>query len=296
LRRGCHAAGLGLATLALAACGPAGVSSESPVTLALAFQSSATYDYKVHVSATITVQTPNANGPVTSDIAGTARLQVLSTDAEGVTTVKISLTGLTTTVNGQSLYLTGKIPSSFTARIGKDGQLLGFGAETATTSSSASASGLDQLTPLLPDHPVRPGDTWTKDTNQPNPLGGGGSTTVHSTNKFVRYETVNGVRAAVINSKGSGHLDITVSFSDLLQALGSPAGGFLSGVTAHITGDLSFDGTLWLDYSRKELLKTDGAADFNATYTLTGLPGAPGGAAGSAIPISGKSTFSFQRV
>jgi hypothetical protein len=130
-------------------------------TLQVAFTAHTSFTYKVHMTTDLSTQINRVLVPLKSDTTGQMRIQVVSTDSAGVSTITITPIGFVATANGRTVDLTGKLPSSWTVRIGKDGQVLGLSASSGPVAASGTSSGLQHLAAVLPDHGVQPGDSWT---------------------------------------------------------------------------------------------------------------------------------------
>ncbi|TMK80672.1 MAG: hypothetical protein E6G47_06335 [Actinobacteria bacterium] len=195
--------------------------------------------------------------------------------------------------NGQPVANT----SQYTSRIqvARDGRILVGGDLASTTGGSGfDFPGTDQFTPVLPDHPVKPGDTWTKSFDQTLPFGGGDlSYTSHNT--LVRYENVSGVKAAVIRSTMSVPLDLTIDLRKLLDMYGKgapiPKG---SHPTIQYGGSVSMDQTAWFDPTGGSLVKTLLVAQFDMQMQFKGFPSKqlPGG---GQVAFAGSMTLTLTR-
>jgi hypothetical protein len=162
-------------------------------------------------------------------------------------------------------------------RIAKDGSILsgsGLGAIAGGGSPATSnVPGTDQLGPLLPGHDVHPGDRWSKTYDSDMPYGMGHvHYKTHST--FVRNEDVDGVSAAVIETKMSVPLHMKIDMEQMLQALGGD-NGLPAGSHPVVTyrGHVSGTTTGWFDPNSRQMLKTSADASFNLTMVFHGMPG-----------------------
>ena len=220
-----------------------------------------------------------ADEPFKGSFDLTLSMHVVSVDANGTATIDLSIEKGTAIFGGQKQPL----PRDFQARIqiAKDGRLLSGGGLSETTGFSGfSLPGSDQFTPLLPDHPVKPGDVWTKDFEVPFPFGGG-SIRYSSRNELVRYEDVDGARAAVIHSDLTIPLDITMDLRKLLVGTGQSTSELPAGSDPKIAygGSLTVSMTDWFDPVSGQQLKAslNGAMDMRMTLqdfpTNAGLTG-----------------------
>jgi hypothetical protein len=184
-------------------------------------------------------------------------------------------------------------------QIAQDGSIVsgsGFGAVAGGGSPATSnVPGTDQLGPLLPGHDVQPGDTWSKTYDSDMPYGMGHvHYKTHST--YVRNEDVNGVSAAVIETKTSVPLHMKVDMQQLMQQLGSES-GIPAGSHPVVTyrGHVSGTTTGWFDPNSRQMLKT--SADMNFSFTMV-FHGMPGGSVpnGTAMSFHGGMLLNLQKV
>jgi hypothetical protein len=236
---------------------------------------------------------PDTSSPLSLEMTETGTMKVLSVDDQGVATIESSISDVSGTIimNG----ITVPIPSSATnetstrLKITSDGRLLevdGQAVPSWVQGMGAGFPGTDQYTPL-PDHPVKPGDSWTESQSMDIPLGKDKTWKIVVTNVSTldRYETVNGVEAAVITTKSEMPLDFTI---DALAELGQGFEGHaspsppsdnmdLSGVSLTLMGEISASTTVWFDPSAKDMLRDSGTADVDVKMdyarTSQGSPG-----------------------
>ena len=130
--------------------------------------------------------------------------------------------------------------------------------------------------PLLPDHPVGPGDEWEVDYLQETGIGDGGFD-LHATNRFLRYDEVNGIETVVISSDISGPIDFTVDPSEI-AASAIPEGDPLQPQdpealpTLHYTGEMTAEAKSWIDPLTGDMLRNEMEASISISYTVPGLP------------------------
>jgi hypothetical protein len=248
-----------------------------PTTLLLSFDRGDETRYDIHMTMDGSVDL-GAMGeqPLNVDMTQSVGWKVVEVDDEGVATVRISVDGVTGSANGVPLPADAA-GRSMTLRVAQDGQIvdgngLGFGA--TGSSGFGGFPGMDQVTPILPDHEVAPGDEWDKHFSQAFPFGGGTiEYTAHS--RFERYERVGGVRAAVVDTAYTVPLDFSIDLGDLAKAMGEGTGGLpgLGGKDLTMTygGSGTFDQTSWLDLDGRQLLRSTSRGDFDMTISFPGL-------------------------
>ena len=268
-------------------------SSGQATALAMSFPKGQTFTYALSMNMDGTITAGTQSGPLKGTIAETLSWKVVSVDAKGVATVELTASNISGNFNGQPVANASQYTSQI--QVARDGRILVGGDLTSTTGGSGfDFPGTDQFTPVLPDHPVKPGETWTKSFDQTLPFGGGDlSYTSHNT--FVRYENVSGVKAAVIRSTMTVPLDLTIDLRKLLDTYGQgapiPKG---SHPTIQYGGSVSMDQTAWFDPSGGSLVKTLLVARFDMQMQFKGFPSKqlPGG---GQVAFAGSMTLTLTR-
>lgn len=244
--------------------------------LTLAFDRGDETTYDIHMTMDGSVDAgPLGEQPLAMDVNETVGWKVTHVDEDGVATVEVSVTGVSGSANGMPVPADAAERST-TLRVTPDGQIVdGNGLSFGATGGTAFGGfpGMDQVTPILPDGAVAPGDTWDKHFSQTLPFGGGKiEYTAHST--FDRYESLGGVRAAVITTQYTLPLDFSIDLGDVARSLGE-TGGMPAGVgkdaTITYAGSGTFTQTGWLDLQGKQVLKTSSKGDFDMTIGFPGL-------------------------
>jgi hypothetical protein len=207
--------------------------------------------------------------------------------------VDISNVSIKMSMNGTTNTTTTNTGGTIDMKVAKDGRVLSvngnaFGSSAALPGMTGTQGGV--VSAILPDHPVKPGDTWTKTYDQPNPLGG---SAIHATsnNTYLRDETVGSVKAAVIESKLSTDLDMTIDLSSMLGAPGTPPpmGEAPGAETMSMKGTSTSDATTWIDTSAGRIIKTHSTGSVNATLTVN-MPADSAAKPGLSGPITLKGT------
>lgn len=277
--------------------------NSAAASISLAFKQGDTSRYSMHMTmdgALDDGSTGLGQQPVTLDVTQTVSWNVATVDADGTATVEVTVEDMSGTVNGQPVPSTGAGVVT-RIRVAPDGRILSAGNlafSSTAESGGASFPGMGQITPLLPDHPVAPGDSWQKSFEQDFPFGDG-QIRFTSQSTFDRYEDVNGTKAAVITSNISVPLDFTVDFGKLLAAVGgaSEAGGEgaaqLKRATITYGGNGRFTITSWLDLANKDVLKSSTDGNFDMTMEFSGLPNTP---PGGRFAFKGKFTQDITRL
>ncbi len=263
----------GVATFAVLRSDEGGASGPA-TSLALSFDRGDEVTYDIHMTMDGKIDLGSLGSqPLAMDMTESVGWKVLRVDEDGTATVRVSVDGVSGSVNGMPVPA-GMTGRTATLRVTSDGQIIsGNGLSFGATSGSGLGGfpGMDQVTPILPDHSVSPGDSWDKRFSQRFPFGDGKiEYTAHST--FERYEQVGGVRAALVTTEYEVPLDFSIDLGDLAKAFGG-AGQMPKGVDATITygGSGSFHQTSWLDLAGKQVLKTVSNGDFDMTISSPAL-------------------------
>ncbi|MBO0686468.1 MAG: hypothetical protein J2P45_25245, partial [Candidatus Dormibacteraeota bacterium] len=213
----------GLFLLALAGCStsPAGPSNTSVMKVAYSFKAGQNYRYHYTstLDATMTMGSAPAS-PVKAQSSADETWKVVSIDATGNATIDETLSNLKTTVTGSVLSgststttntTTTTTTQHFEFQVSPAGEILSGGSTSVPPLALAMGQGLgppgtDQFLAVLPDHPVKPGDTWSKTYSRSSPFGQG-SESYTTEDRFLRYEDLPGGKAAVIQTTATVPLD-----------------------------------------------------------------------------------------
>ena len=269
----------------VAACGSFGAQAH---TVSLAYKAGDTYKYGLHIVMKYTIAASGFSIPFNLDMSAKESIAVKSVDPSGTADLGITVTNMSlkTAINGTTNTTTTTTAQSLDMKVAKDGRIVSINGTAFDNTSFGGVSGVQGglISAILPDNSVKPGDTWSKTFDQPNPFGVG-SSHVTSKNTYLRDEN----NAAVIESKINGSLDMSIDPSALAGQSGTPvvpstgpAGGVQS---ISIAGTSTSDVTSWIDLSAKRLVKTHSTGNVNATLTVNM-------AAGSTTPgLTGPVTF-----
>jgi hypothetical protein len=254
-----------LALFLVAACGTIGAQARD---LSLAFKTGDTYKYKFHSTGKQLATFGGVSVPIEFDTSAGEAVTVKSVDASGVADLKISLSNFTfkTISAGISNTITGVTPDATDVKIKSDGTVVSIDGSTVMAGSPLAAfagiGGGFFLAAVLPDKAVKVGDTWSKAYDQTEP-GGGPAIHITSTSKYLRDETINGVTAAVVETKSDGGISMT----------GSPGGSAAADAGMTMNGTLTTDVTTWIDPSSHRVIKSHSTAHDSLTLNLpTAMP------------------------
>jgi hypothetical protein len=128
--------------------------------------------------------------------------------------------------------------------------------------------------PLLPDHPVEVGDTWTKSFDQELPFDMG-RLRYDVESSLLRYGKIDGKRMAVLFSTLRLPLNMTIDLRKLLAASGSVGGQSLPGggnPKMKFGGLMNMQQTAWFDQAHGELYMTTGIAHFDMSIEFKDFP------------------------
>ena len=249
--------------------------------LALSFTPGQSETYTMHMTMDGTMSAGELLGgdqPITMDVTQVVTWETTTVDDEGVATITVTVDEMSGSVNGIAIPSDASATPPMEIQVTSDGRILSAGGMSFAgieQTGGASFPGMGQMTPMLPDEPVAPGDTWTEDFSQEVPFGEG-TIEFTSTSTLERYEDVDGVNAAVITTEFTVPMDFTLDFDELLATIagdeGLPTGATgLAGAQIAYGGEGSFTQTAWVDVEEGEMLRSTSAGSFDMTIAFTGV-------------------------
>jgi hypothetical protein len=246
-------------------------SNSGGTAFALSLVQGQTYRYQMGLAFNGNVSAGGQQIPFNMKAAETISWKIDSLDQDGVANVTMSIEQLSATVNG--VRSPSDLPPPVKIRVARDGRVLTAGNIELAGQGDAGTlfPGSDQFIPLLPDHPVQPGDYWTKNFDQEFPFGAGHLHYI-TRNLYVRDEMVGDVNAAVISSSVKLPLDFSIDLSKLAKAIGQTGGQVPSGAKMIFGGSADVTTLAWLDVQRGELVKSSGNGRIDMTVELKGVP------------------------
>ena len=258
--------------------GRSGSGGPSPA-FALDLAAGQTYTYHFNFNIQGSAVAGGQTIPVKESLGAKMDWSVEAVDPGGVATVAVTMSDYQVTVNGKALPAS-QIPAaatSFTMKIGSDGRILSSGgafgdALAGTDTSAGGLPGTNQLTPLLPGHDVKPGDTWAKTFKQDLPFGMG-TLRYKTKSRYVRDEQMNGVNAAVIETKMNIPLHLKLDLAKVLQG-SDPPGALPAGSHPVISysGRSNMVDTGWFDPEQRQMIRMQVTGSFNMDMTFRGMP------------------------
>jgi len=253
--------------------------SASAQPLALAFTPGQSETYTMHMTMDGSMSAGELLGgdqPLVMDVTQVVTWETASVDEDGVATITVTVDSMSGSVNGMEIPATASATPSVEIQVAPDGRILSAGGMSFAgieQTGGASFPGMGQMTPLLPDGPVEPGDSWSKDFSQEVPFGEG-TIEFTATSTLERYEDVAGVNAAVITTEYAVPMDFTVDFGELLGAVGATGSGELAGfedASIAYGGQGSFEQTAWVDTEADQMLMMTSSGSFDMTMAFEGL-------------------------
>jgi hypothetical protein len=236
--------------------------------LVLGFQEGETEQYQLTASLDSTIElAPNQVTSVQGSVSETIEMRVVRVDPEGRATLDLRLVDFSGQMDGQPLKAPAR--KQFRVVVSNDGRIIETAAGLAYVTLDGEP-GNAPCFPLLPSHPVNPGDRWEVEHRQALPRGIG-HMKLHSWNELLAYEETEGVRAAVVDSVISGTMEADFDQADLSKVM--HASDVPAGVRASTFGQVWVNQTVWLDPTDGDILRGDARAQFELTMRVTGGPG-----------------------
>ena len=263
-----------IAMFLVAACGSA--STVSAHTISLAYKAGDSYKYSLHfvLKYQIGIESLGMTVPLDLDLSGKEAVKVNSVDSAGVADVTLTLTDLSTksVVNGTTTTTT-TASTTVHVKIGPDGRIVSVNGSALGNSTLPGLSGTESgfISAILPDGPVKPGDTWSKSYDESNPMGSTGAFHVTTDNKYLRDDRVSNVNAAVVESKINATLDLKFDMSSLSGSGGTPlfpTGGSGGMESMSMKGTVKSDVTSWIDTGARHIVKSHSTGSVDATLNL----------------------------
>jgi hypothetical protein len=302
-RRRWPAAAVGLAVAVVAGSAAWVTRPTGPdVALAVSFDEGRTYRYAFEVGMDGTAQVFGRELPFTMDVAETVAVRVVDIDDRGAITLETELESRTGTFNGMPLPShMPELPSTMVTimpdgRVVTDDRLV-FAAPT--TGPGGSSPMTNRLLPMLPDHPVGPGDIWEIHVRQPVPFGPG-RIELDTTNTFVRYHEAGDHRVAVIDTQVYSPIEFRLNLADLAKvAERAGHGGELPtrpvpDVSVAYLGEVDGRQVSWVDPDAGEVVKATSMADVELESRMAGGAAADASFPGLAFGFSGELTMEMR--
>ena len=257
---------------------------DRPGNLSLRFAAGDTRNYSISVDDSTD---PRPGQDAASGIHVTALLKTRVTSVDGSGTGTLSVLSGSTTISVADGSFKGNDLLPQTITVDERGRPDAMLALTSDSTGAGSFYG-DLLFPVVPTGSVGVGTTWPINVSVAMAQGEG-SLGYQGTGTFVRYETVNGIRAAVVQNK----LSLTYGYSldagkesALVVTKGNPnAPG-----SVQVTGSGTYTMLAWIDPATGELLRSQGQGTYDLSSTYRGFPSAVGVTNGQSVDASGQYT------
>ncbi|MGH2678300.1 MAG: hypothetical protein ACRDHB_08075 [Actinomycetota bacterium] len=296
------AAAVGLAVVVAASAAWVTRPTGPDVALAVSFEEGRTYRYAFEVGMDGTARVFGGELPFTMDVAQTVAVRVVDVDDRGAITLETEIEALTGTFNGMPMPSDMRKLPSTRVTIMPDGRVVtedGLVFAAPTTGPGGSSPMTNQLLPMLPDHPVGPGDTWEIHVRQPVPFGRG-RIEFDTANTFVRYHEVGDRRVAVIDTRVYSPIDFELNLADLANVAEQTGhGGQLPSrpvpdVSVGYLGEVDGRQVSWVDPDAGEVVKATSIADVELESRTAGGPTADAPFPGVAFGFSGEMTMEMR--
>jgi hypothetical protein len=272
------------------------------VALAVSFEEGRTYRYTFEVGMDGTAQVFGGELPFTMDVAETVVVRVVDIDDRGAITLETEIEALTGTFNGMPVPSDMPQHPSTRVTIMPNGRVVtedGLVFAAPTTGPVGSSPMTNQLLPMLPDHPVGPGDTWEIQVRKPVPFGRG-RIELDTTNTFVRYHEVDDRRVAVIDTEVYSPIDFELNVADLAKVAERTGHGEevpsrpVPDVFVAYLGEVDGRQVSWVDPDAGEVVKATSIADVELESSVAGGADVDAPFPGLAFGFSGELTMEMR--
>jgi hypothetical protein len=235
------------------------------VALAIEMPAGQQLDYLMTMSMQGTVSAGGATQPVDVGMSGRVGWHVVSVDADGVATVELKLSKLTVNAAGHR-EKTKNV--TVTIEVSRDGRITSGTDLGVLSGQNGGLPGGTQFMPILPDHPVKPGETWSQGYEQHMNLGYG-SLNISATGTLVHFETDAGHKVAVVQTTERIPVHMTVDLDQVAKAF--HIAGMPSGAKISYSGSVNVQEYSWVDTVTKALLKSTSESRFHLDMSFEGF-------------------------
>ena len=222
--------------------------------LTLTFSPGAQYRYTIHeTSLTDSIGLTPSPSKISFVLTAIETATVNSVDLSGTADITLALSHVTMkqTANGISSTTSTSVPSK-EIRVGPDGRLQSInGKDVGVQVIGGVYGGAALISALLPDHPVKARDTWSQEFDIGMIPGSGGAGGVHvvAESTYLRDETIQGVDAAVVQTKTTE--TIHAAYDPSLDTRATVKGG-----STAFQGTRTVYVTSWIDPSNHRVMKS----------------------------------------
>src|SRR5439155_382564 len=171
---------------------------------AMSFHQGQVLKYRVHLTADLEFTAAGQSYPLKAAVTELVAMHVVGVASDGTATVKVVASHATGVINGTRLPPAARKPQKVSVeKIELDGRLTEADQKKRSVTGFDLVPTSDEVVSLRPDHPVKPGDSWTRDATATFPLASAGQLHLSEQITFVRYQKFHGTRAAVLQDHAS---------------------------------------------------------------------------------------------
>lgn len=237
--------------------------AEGPVRLAVPPSEGDAFTYRMTMGmdGTWSVEAESATMNLETSFDVDYRIQAVESD--GTMLISMVLHNIEVSIDGRPAPDATR-PIRSRIRVSPDGRIVEAGSDVVARGPPSQQTGVDQLFPSLPDEAIEPGATWDIDETVPSPFGQG-RMIHHGRGRFLRYEEIEGIKAAFIET-------VTTSTSRSKGGIDTMA-GLLGDLDVRALEDLGIDLALqaegtstdrfWIDPTNGELLRSHSEGDMS---------------------------------
>jgi hypothetical protein len=246
--------------------------------LTLAYHQGDVLRHSVHIVADGNLDQYVLSLPTNIDLSGSETVTVLSVDAAGTVHVSIDFANL---VMSSDPNWTGPTANTQEVAFSMDGRILsvsaldeakGFGLVYTGWTVRAMPNGawLTDIASVLPSTPVKAGDTWTRNFEEPTPPSPSGALHIAAAGKYLRDESFQGVNSAVVETTSTTSVDATEDVTKIPPGTVNSTGysfiKYKETTSAVITA--------WIDPRAHRILKSHMTSTTDITMTFLDASGA----------------------
>jgi hypothetical protein len=219
---------------------------------------------QAHMTLHLTGSLDTGTSPASRDFSMSSDLQLVvqAVDPSGSATISMAQTNITMSAAG--IHIPPGVPTPARLKIATDGALIeSVGAPLVAGGGAEAEFAAANLSAILPDGEVTPGESWTKyisETIMHNQLG------FRTTSTYLRNEEVGSVYAAVVETKATIPFDLKIPSEDLGDMGGHEPAASLTDTYAY-NGTITTDTTSWIDPVAHQLLKISSTVHSNLGET-----------------------------
>ncbi|HXY72943.1 MAG TPA: hypothetical protein VEM41_10390 [Actinomycetota bacterium] len=243
------------------------------VALSLSFAKGDIHTYRTTISYRGTIGVAHDKIPFDMTIRGDMQWRVDKVSSQGIASVSVTLLHGQMTQSGVTSPM-GK--DGMQLRIAPDGRILSsctFGGPGPSWIGSLGIPGSTELAPVLPpDGSTSTGVSWSSQFGQTFP-GGKNAIAFETTNTYLRSQQIHGVGAAVVNTRATIPLRLTIDLRRLFAEYKWPTkvlGHYRPQM--HYKGSIDTSITSWIDQAKRLILHESATSKFDVVLTVSNVP------------------------